>query len=111
MDISPERLMTLLGEAFDCGYEGSYELKKQVLEELVSKNQFKESEFKVYKVTELNQLPEGTIFEHSAKGRCWIAVKANKTKHMQFDSGQNVDFCSDAEPWNLPMKLIYEAGK
>jgi hypothetical protein len=107
MDISQERLMALMGDAFDCGYESSYELKKECLEELIQKNQFKESEYKVYKVAELSQLPEGTIFEHSSKGRCCIACKANKVKHMLFDSGQMIDFCSDTEPWNLPMKILY----
>lgn len=109
MEITLERLVTLLGKAFDMGYEGCYDLKKTYIEELLIEAQKKDTndQFKVYKVKELKELPEGTIFQHSTRGRCWIATKTNGSKIMQFEKGEVIELCSDNEPWNMPMQMIY----
>lgn len=108
MEISLERLVKLLDEAFDMGYEGCYELKNTYISELMAKAQTKDaSEHKVYKVQELKSFPEGTIFQHSTRGRCWIAIKSNGNKYMQFEKGEIMELCSDEEPWNMPMQLLH----
>jgi len=108
MEIPLEKLNALVNEAFDRGMCGCSDLKSQDIDELFQKYQVRETEdFKVWRTSELKEMPEGTIFQHLLRGRCWIVCRANGTKFMQFDRGQALDFNSDLDPWDKPMRLIY----
>ncbi len=118
MEISTEALKTLLGEAFDLGYQQSAEFKDDLIQELMTKvpTKSKDNTFKVYTVTELREFPEGTLFEHKTRGRCWVVLR-QKEKAIQFqkggqvvslpEKGQIVGLISDGEPWDKPMKLLH----
>ncbi len=112
MEISIERLRTLLGEAFDTGYQNSAELKDQLLDEILLRWQSqKEEQYRVFKVEELRQMPVGAVFHHTTRGRGWIISKADGSKHMQFEKGQVVGFSQNADPWDRPMRLLHADNK
>lgn len=108
MEIPLDKLTALVNEAFERGMSGCSDLKQQDIEELFGKYQIRETEdFRVWSVDELRKMPEGTIFQHLLKGRCWIVSRANGTRFMQFDRGQAIDFNTNIDPWDKPMRLIY----
>lgn len=108
MEISLEKLTTIVNEAFECGLRGCAELKQQDLEELFQKFKIREIEdIRVWNIVELKKMPEGSIFNHLIRGRCWIVERANGSKFMQFEKGQAIEFISQTDPWDKPMKLIY----
>jgi hypothetical protein len=108
MEIPLEKLTALVNEAFERGLRGCADLKQQDMEELFQKFQVREIEdVKVWKISELKEMPEGSIFHHLIRGRCWIVERSNGSKFMQFDKGQAIEFASESDPWDKPMKLIY----
>ena len=111
MEITLEKLSSLVSEAFDRGVQGCADLKQQELDDLFQKFQVREKEdFRVWRAEELRKMPEGTIFQHLTRGRCFMKTRANGTKFMQFDKGQAMDFNSDQEPWDKPMRLLHSEG-
>ena len=99
MEIPLDKLTALVNEAFERGMSGCSDLKQQDIEELFGKYQIRETEdFRVWSVDELRKMPEGT---------CWIVSRANGTRFMQFDRGQAIDFNTNIDPWDKPMRLIY----
>jgi hypothetical protein len=108
MEITPEQLKKLLGEAFDQGYENSQEFKEQCIEEILAGYKDRQEEqYRIFKVAELKGMPEGTIFHHSTRGRCWIIGLPDGTKQMQFEKGQKLNLTNDNEPWDRPMRLLH----
>ena len=111
MEIALEKLALLVSEAFDRGAYGCADLKQQEIDDLFKKFHVQESdEFRVWKIEELRNMPQGSIFQHMIRGRCVLKARANGTKFMQFDKGQTMDFNSNQDPWDKPMHLIY-SGK
>lgn len=103
-----EKLVSLVGTAYERGLSGCAELKKQEIEELLQEFKISEkNDFRIWKVEQLASMPEGTIFHHLTKGRCWLVGRANGSKFMQFNSGPAIEFNSDSEPWDKPMRIIY----
>lgn len=108
MELSNESIKRILGEAFDLGYNNSNEFKEELLEELFKTLKEKPiEEFRVYKISELKNLPEGTIFDHSERGRCWIVVRGDGQKAVQFQKGGVISLVQDSVPWDQPMKLLH----
>ena len=110
MEISVDTLKQLLSDAFDLGYMNSNEFKHELIEELLGKLQTTKAEeaFRIYKCAELRNLPEGTLFQHSTRGRCWIIVRQDGSKAVQFQKGgMSVGLVQDNEPWDRPMKLMH----
>ena len=110
MEFSTETLKQLLGDAFDLGYQNSNEFKNELIEELLSKMQTMkvEEKFRIYKCDELRSLPEGTLFQHSTRGRCWIIVRSDGSKAVQFQKkGGAIGIVQDNEPWDRPMMLMH----
>ena len=107
MEIPYSTLVKILGEVFDSGYKGCYELKSQSISDICRKYQVRDvEEFKVWTVAELREMPDGTIFHHINRGRCWIASRHDKKKIAQFQSGGPISLSSDIDPWDQPMRLI-----
>ena len=112
MEIALDKLVALVNEAFDRGVQGCADLKRQELDDLFLKYQVRETDdFRVWKADELKKMPEGSIFQHLLRGRCWVVARANGSKFMQFAKGQAMDFNSDQDPWDKPMRLIHSEGK
>jgi hypothetical protein len=108
MEITPDKLKQLLSEAFDSGYENSQEFKEQCIEEILSSHQTKQEEqYRIFKVAELKKMPQGTVFHHSTRGRCYIVTRPDGSKEMQFDRGQKLSIINDTEPWDRPMRLLH----
>jgi hypothetical protein len=113
MELTNETLRQLLKDAFDLGYNNSSEFRVELIEELLSsfwKNQeakAKTEEYRVYSYEELQKMPEGTIFQHSDRGRGWIVVKSGSERRMQFQKGGLVAIINNQEPWDKPMKLLH----
>ena len=105
MEISTELLKKMLNEAFDAGYSNSAELKTQLIDEILQSVNQEETE-RVYTVEELRKMPEGAIFQHQCRGRCWIINKRGK-KVMCFETGETMEFNMNNDPWNIPMKLLH----
>lgn len=107
-EISNDVLRSLVGESFDCGYFGSAERRDEYLSEILENYKINKSqEYRVFKVSELKQMPVGTIFHHLSNGRCWISEKANQ-RCMRFEKvPYPIDFLTDTEPWTKPMKSLY----
>ena len=112
MEISTDTFRRLLAEAFDLGYYNSNEFREQLIEDLLAKSEDTGlDEFRIYKCSELKQLPEGTVFNHSTRGRCWIIKHSSSImKAMQFQSGEVIAFTADMDPWNVPMKLLHSSS-
>lgn len=110
--MSSDKISAMLSRAFDSGQSVCGDLKDQVIAEILQDFNVKECEslLRPWKVEELNQMPDGSIFHHVSKGRGWIVSRADGSKYMQFRSGMMFGFSSDNDPWNQPMKLI-EMGK
>jgi hypothetical protein len=110
MEIPIDKLTALVNEAFDRGLHACADLKQQEIEDLFVKYQIKENEdFRIWKVADLKKMPEGSLFHHLIRGRCWIVARANGTKFMQFDKGQVIDFNTDSDPWDKPIRLIHSS--
>jgi hypothetical protein len=108
MEISVELLKKALGEAFDLGYSNSNEFKNDLIDELLSQlRKTPSEEYRVYKCAELKKMPEGTIFNHVTRGRCWIVNRSDGTKAMKFQKGDVIGLLNDNEPWDRPMKLLH----
>src|SRR5690349_13279275 len=108
MDIPADTLAAILGEAFDCGYYGSASMKKQYIEEILAKHRIIDTnDYRLYTAKELSDCPEGTIFHHLSRGRCWVIAKASGKKCMQFEKAGILDFESNEDPWDKPMKMLY----
>lgn len=108
MEIPLDKLKSLVSEAFECGLHGCADLKQQQIDDLFAKYGVKNTdEFRVWSVNELQKVPTGSIFQHLIRGRCCVMERANRTRFMQFDKGQAIDFNSDTDPWDKPMRLIY----
>jgi hypothetical protein len=107
MEIPYDKLTALVSEAFDLGVQGCADLKSQEIQDLFAKYKIQENdEFRVWTAEELKKMPEGTIFTHLLRGRCFIQSRANGSKFMQFAKGQAIDFNSNLDPWDKPMKLV-----
>jgi len=113
VELSIEKLKQLLGEAFDLGYYNSNEFKNELIDELVGKMQAEavktEEAYRVWKCDELRSMPEGTIFNHFTRGRCWVIVRTDGEKAIQFQKGGVVGLIKDNEPWDRPMKLLHSS--
>lgn len=108
MEISYEKLTRLLGEAYDEGYKGCFDLKGQSVEEVLRRFDVRDTdEFRVWGVEELKQMPEGTIFQHIGRGRCWICKRSKGARFMQFERGTPIELVSNTDPWDKPMRLIH----
>jgi hypothetical protein len=108
MDIPSEILTVLISEIFDCGYFGSKEFKDQYINEVLDRHRILDvNVYRVYSVNELNNMLEGTIFHHKSRGRCWIIMKANGRKSVQFEKSSPIDLIADVDPWDQPMRLLY----
>lgn len=108
MEITLEKLTSLVAEAYERGLSGCADLKQQEIDELFQKFQVRETDdFRIWSSKELQKMPEGSIFHHLLRGRCLIVSRANGTKFMQFDKGQAMEFNSDQDPWDKPMRLVY----
>jgi hypothetical protein len=111
MEISLEKLTDLVNEVYERGRSGCADLRQQEIEEAFQKFQIRNDEdYKTWTVEKLRTLPRGTIFQHLIRGRCFIAEKADGMKFMQFDKGQALNFNSDQDPWDKPMRLIHLGG-
>lgn len=107
MELTVETLKHLLGNAFDFGYRNSHEFKDELINELMSNIQ-PEEKYRVYKCEELKAMPEGTLFHHTTRGRCWIVIRPDGKKAMQFSKGgSTIGIINDNEPWDRPMKLLH----
>jgi hypothetical protein len=113
MEITTEKLRDLLSEAFDAGYENSQEFKGDCIDEILARHHARQEEqYRVFKVAELRKLPEGTIFHHSTRGRCWLEADSAGGKYMMFaNKGQKLALINDTEPWDRPMKLLHSEKK
>jgi hypothetical protein len=60
---------------------------------------------RVYKLSELVLMPEGTLFHHAPLGRCWIKHNEGKTI-MVFETGEEA-VINKEYPFNKPMKLLF----
>jgi len=115
MELTNEILKQLLREAFDLGYNNSQEFRSELIEELLvefakkQENKVKPEEYRVYTCEELRKMPEGTIFQHSERGRGWIVVRPGTKgeKAMRFDKGEIVSIVNNQVPWDRPMKLLH----
>jgi len=109
MEIAIDKLTALVNEAYKCGLNGCADLQAQEVDELLKKYHVNNSDdFRVWDVKTLQSMPKGTVFAHILHGRCWINERANGTKYMQFNErGRIIDFNSDGDPWDKPMKLIH----
>ena len=105
VNITWERLSELVSEAFDCGYRCCYDLKSDQLDEILKDFCLAEG-WRIWSVADIKELPEGTIFQHILKGRCWLVIGRNGEKYAQFEDGQSVRLNSDSHPWDKPMKRI-----
>lgn len=106
MEISLEKLTLLVEEALERGYAGCQDLKQQEIVELFEKHDIKESiSFRIWTVEELRKLPDGTVFDHLNRGRCWVMSKTSE-KCMMFTNGTSESFYSNTDPWDKPMKLM-----
>ena len=110
-EISQEKLKQLLGEAFDAGYESSFEFRDQCIEDILAGHQqsCQEEQYRIYKAAELRNMPAGSIFHHSVRGRCWIVESAKYLKQMRFERSTpaRISLVTDGDPWNSPMKLLH----
>ena len=110
MELSIEKLKQVLGEAFDLGYQSCNEFKNELIGELLVKMQTVKVEeaYRIYKCDELRNMPEGTLFQHSSRGRCWVIVRQDGSKAIQFQKGGvAIGLIKDNEPWDRPMKLMH----
>lgn len=112
MELSIDTLKQLLGDAFDLGYHNSNEFKHDLIEELLGRldrlqTVKTEEAYRIFKCEELKAMPEGTIFQHTTRGRCWVIVRPDGSKAVQFQKGGIVGLISDNEPWDRPMKLLH----
>lgn len=106
-EITIDKIVELINEAYERGLTGCADLKKQDIDEIIGKVCLKrEDNYRIWTVAELKKMPSGSIFHHMVRGRCYIDTKSNGIKFMQFDRGQITDFNSDNDPWDKPMKLI-----
>lgn len=107
MELSLENLLEIIREAFDAGLTGTPDLRPQIEEELLARFKVKiKANIKVWTVEKLREMPVGSIFDHSLKGRCSIAEHSNGAKFMQFQSGKAIEFTSNSDPWDKPMRLL-----
>lgn len=109
MEFSIDTLKQLLCEAFDLGYHNSNEFKHDLIEELLGKLQTSKVEetYRIYKCSELRLMPEGTIFHHVTRGRCWVIVRSDGSNAIQFQKGGVIGLINDNEPWDRPMRLLH----
>jgi hypothetical protein len=108
MNLTSEQLKVMLMYAFDCGQCGSFELKKQYVEEILEKFSIESvSTARIFKIAELLAMPIGTTFFHTLLGKGCIAVDEKKKKYMKFEKSQRVaHFNSDSFPWTESMQII-----
>lgn len=112
--ITLQKLKKLLGDAYEAGYGNSLELKACYVEEIAAailgepEETFGPNEgWKVFKVRELREIAVGTIFDHSARGKCWVELHhGSRERHMKFENGEICHFYQDSRPWDEPMRII-----
>ena len=108
MEISTDKISKLMSKVYDTSYFGSPDQCDAYIKELLEEFESKENqEFRIYTVEELRAMPEGTIFEHSKRGRFWITVKSNKLKCATFQQGGTINLIQNGNPWDQPIKMIY----
>lgn len=106
MRLKEERLMQMLGIAFDCGLEGSYEFKEQTIQEIIEEaRKIESNNWAVFTIEELKSLLVGVKIYHPQLGEGRI--------HMRFDGVKVVKFSKvvaaldeDNWPWNEPIRII-----
>ena len=110
--ITLQRLKQIISDAYAAGYGGSLDMSESYVQEIttmllatpeqpLSKNEG----WKIFKHKELRDVPVGTIFEHSSRGKGWIESNSTE-KYMRFHNGEICHFYSDESPWDEPMRII-----
>ena len=105
MLISINELSNLLKATWNAAQESSYELKDQVIEELLSTfNTKKILNWELLKVEELRNLAAGKKIFHSNLGEGIVTIK-NGEKFISFN-GFEVELHEDDWPWNQSIQIL-----
>lgn len=108
MELSAEGARQLMSLVYDKSYFGSPDHKDEFIKEVIEEFSSRENKaFRVFTVEELRAMPEGSIFEHSKRGRCWIVAKADGKKCVAFQEGGTLNLIQNGSPWDQPMRMIY----
>jgi hypothetical protein len=108
MRLKEEQLMQMLSEAFDCGLEGSYELKEQAIREIIDSVRRAESEtWAVYSIQELKKLHNGARIIHSQLGEGKMHIRFDNIRTVRFGK-TIVNLEEDNWPWNEPIKILWD---
>ncbi len=108
IEISMEKFYEICRQVYEAGLSGSGELKEDAISEIMIHNNISIGDnWKIYTVEELANLNVSTVLVHSVWGRCWVSQRPGEgTKFMSFSNRGPVDFRSNSDPWNKPMKVI-----
>lgn len=105
MRVSRDVLAKLLDEAFIAGQNTSYELRDQVVEEIVwNFSKVQENPWVVVPFTELCSLPSGRKVFHSVFGEGIVTIK-NGERFVQF-AGFRMELAEEGWPWTEKMQVI-----
>ncbi len=105
MRFSEEKLVKLLSEAFCFGQNCPYDLKDQVVEEILLSNQTTQKDsWVILPFSELRCLPSGRKIFHSMFGDGVITIK-NGERFVQF-SNFRIEIAEDGWPWDQKLQVI-----
>jgi len=108
VELEMTKFLEICREVYEAGMSGSGDLRENAIEEVLVKNNISLADkWKVYTTEELSKMPIDTVFIHSMWGRCRIAQRPDgEVKFMSFVGRGPVDFRSNLDPWDKPMKLV-----
>lgn len=109
MRFTREYLSEVVGKAFDAGNSSLYELKDQLIEEILSSVKKGDNEpWVVLPLNELKALPNGSEIFHSMFGKGKITIKTtnDKADHFVQFSGFRFDLAEEGHPWTEKIQVL-----
>lgn len=111
--ITQQRLRDAFKKAYRSGFHGCLQMEDAVVEELLQEIMQEKETFsvndnwKIFTIEELRKLSEGTVLEHSLRGKCYVTKKYPHGKIITFENG-NISLLlqSKEDPWDKPMRIL-----
>jgi len=113
MQITKKQVEEFLIQAFDSGYSGCFDLREQVVEELLSRiDSSFVMENKILTMEEYNNLPIGTVLSNPILGTG--AIQDDDGKKIVIFEGSDVkkrtvNYYNNTFPWTEPFTVNYSA--